>query len=33
MPVVEIVMLSFLAIVAIIGVGWIVYESRSEDKK
>ncbi len=33
MPMLEIVMLGFLAVVAIVGVGWLIYESRSEDEK
>ncbi len=33
MPVVEIVMLGFLAVVAVVGVGWLIYESRSDDEK
>ena len=33
MPVVEIVMLGFLGVVAVVGVGWLIYESRSDDEK
>ena len=33
MPALEIFMLVFLGVVAIVGVGWFVYESRSEDEK
>ena len=33
MPMLEIFMLGFLAVVAVVGVGWIIYESRSEDDK
>ena len=33
MPMLEIFMLGFLAVVAIVGVGWLIYESRSEDEK
>lgn len=32
MPVVEIFMLGFLAVVAVVGVGWLIYESRSDDE-
>ena len=33
MPALELFMLGFLAVVAIIGVGWFIYDSRSEDEK
>ena len=33
MPMLEIFMLGFLAVVAIIGVGWLIFESRSDDEK
>jgi len=33
MPMVDLFMLGFLAVVAIIGVGWLIYESRSDDEK
>jgi len=33
MPALDLFMLGFLAVVAIIGVGWIIYESRSDDEK
>lgn len=29
----EIFMLGFLSVVVVIGVGWFIYESRSEDEK
>jgi len=33
MPALDLFMLGFLAVVAIIGVGWIIYESRTDDEK
>lgn len=33
MPILEISMLVFLAIVATIGLGWFYYDSRSDDEK
>ena len=33
MPVLELFMLGFLVVVAVVGVGWFIYESRSEDEK
>ncbi len=31
MPMLDMFMLGFLIVVAIVGVGWFIYESRSED--
>ena len=33
MPALELFMLGFIIVVAAIGVGWFIYESRSEDEK
>jgi len=33
MPMLELFMLGFIVLITIIGVGWIIYESHSEDKK
>jgi len=33
MPTLELFMLGFVIIVAGVGLGWFIYESRSEDKK
>ena len=33
MPNLEIFMLGFIVIVAAVGAGWFIYESRSEDEK
>jgi len=33
MPTMDLFMLGFLAVVAIIGVGWLIFESRSDDEK
>ncbi len=33
MPALELFMLGFIVVVAVIGLGWFVYESRSEDEK
>ncbi len=33
MPTLELFMLGFVVIVAAIGVGWIIYDSRSDDEK
>jgi len=33
MPSLELFMLGFLFVVVVIGVGWFIYESRSEDEK
>jgi hypothetical protein len=33
MPMLDLFMLGFLVVVAIIGIGWIAYESRSDDEK
>ena len=33
MPNLEIYMLGFIVLVAAIGVGWIIYDSRAEDEK
>lgn len=33
MPSVELFMLGFIVVVAVIGVGWFIYDSRSEDEK
>jgi len=33
MPTVELFMLGFIVVVAVIGLGWFVYESRSDDEK
>ncbi len=33
MPTLELFMLGFVVIVAGIGVGWFIYDSRSEDEK
>ena len=33
MPVLDLFMFGFLAVVAVIGVGWLIYESRSDDEK
>ncbi len=31
MPILDMFMLGFLVVVAIVGVGWFIYEARSED--
>lgn len=33
MPSLELFMLGFIVVVAVIGVGWFIYDSRSEDEK
>ena len=33
MPILEQFMLGFVVLVAGIGIGWIIYDSRSEDEK
>jgi len=33
MPILDMFMLGFLVVIAIIGVGWIILESRSDDEK
>ncbi len=33
MPNVELFMLGFIVIVALVAVGWFIYDSRSEDEK
>jgi len=33
MSTLELFMLGFIALVAIVGVGWFIYDSRSEDEK
>lgn len=33
MPTLDIIMLGFVVIAAVIGLGWFVYESRSDDEK
>jgi len=33
MPELDIFMLGFIALVAVIGVGWFVYETRKDDEK
>lgn len=33
MPNLELFMLGFIVLVAAIGVGWFIYDSRSEDEK
>ena len=33
MPILDIAMLSFVVIAAVIGLGWLIYEIRSEDEK
>jgi hypothetical protein len=33
MPTLELFMLGFVAIVAVIGLGWFIYEARSDDEK
>lgn len=33
MPSLDIAMLGFLAVVAVIGLGWFVYETRKDDEK
>lgn len=33
MPSLELFMLGFIVLVAAIGVGWFIYESRPEDEK
>jgi len=33
MPGLDLFMLGFIFVVAVIGVGWFVYESRSDDEK
>jgi hypothetical protein len=33
MPSLELFMLGFIVIVAVIGVGWFIYESRSDEEK
>ena len=33
MPTLELFMLGFIVVVAVVGVGWFIYESRSEDEK
>ncbi len=32
MPILDMFMLGFLVVIAIIGVGWFIYESRSDDE-
>ena len=33
MPTLELFMLGFLAVVVAVGLGWIIYDARSEDEK
>jgi len=33
MPSLELFMLGFIVLVAAVGLGWFIYESRSEDEK
>lgn len=33
MPSLDIFMLGFLAVVAVVGLGWFVYETRRDDEK
>ena len=33
MPELDILMLGFIALVAVIGLGWFVYETRRDDEK
>jgi len=33
MPTLELFMLGFVVIVAVIGLGWFIYEARSDDEK
>jgi len=33
MTTLELFMLGFISLVALIGVGWFIYDSRSEDEK
>jgi len=33
MPTLELFMLGFLAVVVVIGVGWIILDSREDDEK
>ena len=33
MPNLELFMLGFIVIVAVIGVGWFIYDSRSDEEK
>ena len=33
MPTLELFMLGFIAVVAVIGVGWFIYDSRSDEEK
>ena len=33
MPSLDIFMLAFLAVVAVVGLGWFVYETRRDDEK
>ena len=33
MPSLELFMLGFIGIVAVIGVGWFIYDSRSDEEK
>jgi hypothetical protein len=33
MSTVELFMLGFISIVAVIGLGWFIYDSRSDDEK
>ena len=33
MPSLELFMLGFIVVVAVIGVGWFIYDSRSDEEK
>jgi hypothetical protein len=33
MPILDMFMLGFLVVVAIVGIAWFIYESRTEDEK
>ena len=33
MPNLELYMLGFIGLIVVIGVGWIIYDSREEDEK
>jgi len=33
MPILDMFMLGFLVVIAVVSVGWFIYESRSDDDK
>jgi len=33
MPMMDLIMLGFVVVTAVVGIGWLVYEMRSDDEK